>query len=94
MEAGEWLQFTINVLIKAHYDLVFEISADTTGGILSVTTPGDKPICVSIPPPGKRLEWKTTKLKNISLNKGRQVIKLSVVARGFNLKSIKFSRVK
>ena len=94
MEAGEWLQFTVNVLAKAHYDLVFETSADTTGGRLSIIIgAGINPISINIPPPGKRLEWPTTKLQNISLNEGRQVIKLMVVSGGFNLRSIKFRRV-
>ncbi|MEP7141529.1 MAG: cellulase family glycosylhydrolase [Ferruginibacter sp.] len=90
-EAGEWLQFTVNVVKKGIYTLQAEIASDTAAGSISIGSYEYKPAKnIAIPNTGGLKKWQTVNIKNVFLNKGRQVLKLHIVNGGFNLKSIRF----
>jgi len=90
-EAGEWLQFTVNVTTKGVYTLQVEIASDIAKGSISISS-GNTMLAknIAVPNTGDLKKWQTVEVKKVALNKGRQVLKLYIVNGGFNLKSIRF----
>lgn len=93
-EDGEWLQYTVNVNESGKYSISFITAAEKEGAVVSLLQNG-KPIIkeLSLPATGKE-EWKISTVKNVSLKKGIQKIRISVVKGGFNLAGIQFEKSK
>ncbi|MEO5892241.1 MAG: cellulase family glycosylhydrolase, partial [Ferruginibacter sp.] len=90
-EAGEWLQYTVNSTKKSVYTLRVEIAAGADTGRISISE-GNRLLAkeIAIPNTGGLKKWQMVQIKNIALDKGRQVLKIYIVKGGFNLKSIRF----
>lgn len=89
IEKGEWLQYTIDVAKKGNYTMTLTVSTDKAAGKISVMVNGNKTAqSIDLPSTSGKKEWKTIVIKNIGLDKGRQVIRLYAEEGGFNLKWI------
>ncbi|MCW3093750.1 MAG: glycosyl hydrolase family 5 [Ferruginibacter sp.] len=94
-EAGEWLQYTLNVPAKGVYTLKIETAAEIATGIFSISV-GNEMVAKEIPVPntGALNKWQFIEVKNVALGKGRQTLKFYVEMGGFNVKSISFFTVR
>jgi hypothetical protein len=92
--SGEWLKYTVNVMLKGKYTLSFIAAPGKVPGKLAVAING-KPIGQVAVTPGKGNSggtWQTYSLKNIPLQNGRQTLRLSAETGGFDLKAIHFEK--
>jgi len=91
IESGEWLQYTITVENAGLYTLKLDLAADQANGKISLSVNG---AMVSknnaIEPTGSLTNFQPTAIKNIKLNKGKQVLRIYADAGGFNFSSIQF----
>ena len=91
IEQGEWLQYTVQVAQKGIYTVKLNTAADKEGTNLSILING-KTINgnVKIPNTGNLKKFATVEVKNISLNAGKQVIKIISNTGGYNFSYIQF----
>jgi endoglucanase len=92
-EAGEWLQYTIDVQEAGVYRLNLSVAAKDNKGNVSIlmngkTIVGNK----SIPQTGGLALFKPLLLKGIRLTKGIQKLKVYINTGGFNFSSIRFEK--
>jgi endoglucanase len=91
IEDGEWLQYTIDVLESGKYKLEMTVSADTTGGLVSVL---DNTIPLSqhlqVPFTGGIQNRKQIFLQAISLSKGKHHLLIRADHGGFNFYQLTF----
>jgi hypothetical protein len=94
-EAGEWLQYTVNVAKEGKYTFKFNISSDNDKGKISIAINGAAvKQNISLPNNGGLKKWQTFEVKDISLKTGKQSIRIVVDEGGFNMKSIQFVKQK
>ncbi|WP_158798546.1 cellulase family glycosylhydrolase [Pedobacter sp. L105] len=91
IESGEWLQYTINVEDSGIYTLKLDLATDQANGKISLSVNG---IMVAknnaIEASGSLTNFQPTVIKNIKLNKGKQVLRVYADTGGFNFSSIQF----
>jgi hypothetical protein len=91
IENGEWLQYTINVLEKAKYNLLFSVSSKTGGGIISVKVDNNfLEGKVVIPATGG--EWEKLRLNNVELSKGVHQLRVYSDKGDYDFRAIMISR--
>jgi hypothetical protein len=88
-EAGEWLQYTIDVAKPGKYTLGFSVaSAGDTSSIevkMNGVSAGPR---LAVPNTGSLQAWQTAIMKHVPLRAGRQTLRIHVVRGGFNLATI------
>ncbi|MCP9235697.1 cellulase family glycosylhydrolase [Lewinella sp. JB7] len=91
-EAGEWLQYTVRVEEAGRYDLTVRTASVDTQGKLQIMANGTpvSPV-VSLPDTGGKQQWEATIIEDVPLSAGTNVIRLNIVAGGFNLSYLAFS---
>jgi aryl-phospho-beta-D-glucosidase BglC (GH1 family) len=95
IEDGEWLQYTVNVAEKGIYHVVLMIACRNEWGRItlkmddSVVTQNQQVTSTN----GMHL-WQAFSAGDISLNAGKHVLRMYALRGGFNLQSIRFSKVK
>jgi len=90
-EAGEWLQFTIDVLQAGNYNLKIAVSASVSGSALSVNNgSGEEKQTITIPSTDGNTNWTLITAKNIPLKKGINHLRIIIEKGGLNFKSITF----
>jgi hypothetical protein len=88
--AGEWIDYTARVFNPGRYTLNVRVSSTSTAGKLRLKLGGqDLTGEWSVPSTGSYTTW-TTLSKTVDLIPGQQVLRLEVVASGFNLNWIEF----
>lgn len=92
-EAGEWLQYTINVQEAGVYRLTMNVAAKDNKGDISVLINGKTVVAnKSIPQTGGLAVFKPLLFKGIRLTKGIQKLKVYINSGGFNFSSIRFEK--
>lgn len=92
MEEGEWLQYSINVKQKGTYTIQLTVASNKDSAQLSFSLEGTTINSdVAVPNTGAINKWQEVELPNISLSKGKQVIRIYVRKAECNLKSIRFA---
>jgi aryl-phospho-beta-D-glucosidase BglC (GH1 family) len=90
-EAGEWVQYSVNVLKEGKYTFRFMVASNNADGKISVGVDNawieEK---VSVPRTDGLKKWQSFDVKDINLKKGKQVIKIKTDTGGFNMKSVQF----
>lgn len=88
IEAGEWLQYTIDIPRKGNYTLKIQASADSAAGKVMILVDG-KPAgkSVAIPATGNK-EWQQIDAGKVSLQKGTHTLRVQAETGGFHLKEI------
>jgi endoglucanase len=91
IEAGEWWQFTTNVVESGTYRIKFTYSATREHPFLSMTSNGkslkDKVLMSNT---HGWHNWSVAETKNVSLKEGKNVLRIYANTPGFNLKSLEF----
>ena len=91
IETGEWLHYTINVAKKGDYRLRLQVASDREDSKVSIHVNNvASGIEVALPNTGGMNNWQLAEIKHISLNAGKQTIRMNANAGGFNFKSIQF----
>ena len=91
IESGEWLQYTIDVEHSGTYTLNLALSAEQTGGSMSITLNGKLAAKdITILSTGGLTNFKQTAIKDLKLEKGKQVLRVYASTGGFNFKSMQF----
>lgn len=91
IEDGEWLQYTLNVIENGKYTFKFQVKAIAKDADFIVSVNGNlltKDLIVSTAKPG----WQSVILKDASLNKGLNVIKIFINKGGFTFESFTISK--
>jgi hypothetical protein len=84
IQDGEWLQYTVTVKEAGKYNIGFRTSAkDSIGAIRLVVNNNISSTPVILPATGSEQQWRTTVLKNVSLPKGINQLKIVVDKGGF-----------
>jgi hypothetical protein len=94
IEAGEWLQYTIDVKQKGIYNIGLSVASEITGGAVSISInnkiAGNKQM---VPLTGAK-KWTTLWFKNVNLAAGRQLLRVYADKGGFDFSAIRFDRIK
>ncbi|MEO6316112.1 MAG: cellulase family glycosylhydrolase [Chitinophagaceae bacterium] len=95
IEAGEWLQYSIDNVVSGKYELVLTVAADNDSGRISIGTATNPWLLqkIWVPNSGGMKTWKTFSAGKITVA-GKQVLRVYFKQGGFNLKSIQFIAVK
>lgn len=91
IEKGEWLQYTLKVAQKGNYTLRFNVASANTGARISLLLNG-KVIAdnIDVPNTGGAKKFATFDVKNLSLGRGKQVLKIISDVGGYNFSYIQF----
>ena len=91
IEKGEWLQYTLNVAQKGKYTLRFNVASANARGKISILVNG-KVLAdnIEVPDTGGAKKFATFDVKDLSLNKGKQVLKIISDTGGYNFSYIQF----
>ncbi len=92
MEAGEWLEYSINVFNGGSYALSTRIASAVSSGKYSISIDDvDVTGTVDVPYTGGDQVWQTLSTDNINLSTGLHILRVNVISGGFNLNSITVS---
>lgn len=92
IEAGEWMQYTVEVVVSGLYDVTFRVASLAGGGRLALYADGGVVIPqVVIPATGGWQEWVEVTVGGIQLDAGLQVLRVDVASGGFNLNTMEFA---
>jgi hypothetical protein len=91
IEDGEWLQYTVQVAKAGKYTLDLSTAAAEPNGKVSILLNG-KVIAdnITIPATGDLRTFKSLSVGNISLQKGKQVLRVLSTSGGYNLSFLSF----
>jgi beta-xylosidase len=94
--AGEWLEYSVDVEKPGTYDLDLRVAADGTGRTVSVSMDGVNIASnVAISNTGGWQTWQTTTVKNIDLQAGKQILRVTIGATDYvNLNYVTFKLIK
>lgn len=93
-DTGEWLEYTVDVDQKATYSLALRVASQSLGGTVRLLVDGeDKTGNIAFGSTGGWQTYSTVAGPDIPLDAGQQVLRLEIVADGFNLNWIELSRI-
>jgi len=91
---GEWLEYTVNVTQAGKYDLIIRASSDGDDKSISLSS-GEEVIVpnIDIPNTGGWQEWVDVPVKEVELEAGEQILRLTITGDDFvNLNYIIFDK--
>lgn len=92
MEAGEWLQYTVEVAKKGIYTLKLNVASENGEAKLSVSVNGSSAAkAIAVPNTGGPKNFQTVEIRNISLNSGKQRLRVFADTGYFNFSYIQFA---
>ncbi len=84
-QAGEWLEYTINVATAGNYDLGFRVASTGSNGTFHAEIDGANVTgAMTVPNTGGWQNWTTVTRSGVALSAGQHVLKLSMDAAGTN----------
>ncbi|MBN1542324.1 cellulase family glycosylhydrolase [candidate division KSB1 bacterium] len=94
IEKGEWINYTVMVEESGEYTIQFRVASPNAEGRFELVANEQSltPI-IAVPHTGGWYNWSTLTIKNIELTEGTVVLKLYVHQAGFNINSMRFSKV-
>ncbi|MBI3855857.1 MAG: VCBS repeat-containing protein [Planctomycetes bacterium] len=96
-QAGEWIEYTVNVTVTGTYTLAVPVALPFVGGSFHVEFEGvDKTGAIAVPNTGGADTWQTVTKTGISLSAGTQVMRIVMDSNGSagwvtNLNTLTFS---
>jgi Glycosyl hydrolases family 43/Carbohydrate binding module (family 6) len=92
--AGEWLEYSVNVVADGNYDVDFRVACDGAGRTVSVSMDGSTIANnVAIPNTGAWQTWQTVTVKNIPLTAGKKVMRLTIGSTDYvNVNFVEFKK--
>jgi hypothetical protein len=94
IEAGEWLQYTIDVKQKGIYNIGLSVASEITGGEVSISINNKIADNKQMIPLTGAKNWATLWFKNVGLAAGRQLFRVYADKGGFDFSAISFDRKK
>lgn len=94
IESGEWLQYSVNAKEENFNVDIRYANAEETGKMTIENESGKILATIELPKTGGNDIWKTVTVKNISLKKGSNELKIKFEKGGFNLNYFEFKKVK
>lgn len=94
IEAGEWLQYTVNTNSTSFNVDVRYSNAGETGKMTIEDETGNVLGTIELPKTGGKEIWKTITAKNIVLKKGTNKLRMKFEKGGFNLNYFEFKKAK
>ena len=93
INAGEWLEYTVNVAAAGTYDLKLRVARQPTGtSTVSVLFGGvDKTGSLTVPSTGGWQTWTDLTRTGVSLSAGQQFLRISMTGGSFNLNWIEIT---
>jgi len=92
IQAGEWLEYTVNVTTAGTYSLQLRVAATSTGKYFHVEMNGvNISGTVSVPNTGAWQNWQTVTVNTSSLTTGQKVMRIVMDTDGFNINKVTFS---
>lgn len=90
--AGEWLEYTVNVANPGNYDIDLRVAANGEGRTLLLAMDGiAMGSAIEIPNTAGWQAWTTVTVKDVRLNAGQQVLRLTIGATDYvNLNYVEF----
>ncbi|PPK87767.1 carbohydrate binding protein with CBM6 domain [Neolewinella xylanilytica] len=94
-EAGEWLQYTVEVATAGDYRVAIRAAATDPGAAVRLDVDGTTVTeAIPLPATGSGETWRTTPLGTVRLDPGTQVIRLHVATGGADLNWLSFERAR
>jgi len=93
MDAGDWMNYSVNVASSGNYNLGFRVASPNSGGQLQLFSGTNVLATVSVPNTGGWQNWTTVTVTNVPLLAGSQVLQVSVIVGGENLNWLSFTNV-
>ncbi len=92
INAGEWLEYTVNVTTSGTYTIEVRVASMTTGGTFHIDFGGvDVTGPISVPVTGDWQAWATVQVSDIPLSAGVQVLRFFSESDGYNVNFIEIS---
>jgi len=92
MDAGEWLEYTVNVAAAGTYTLELRVASPYSGHTLHVEFGGvDKTGALTVPNTGDWMAWQTLTKAAVSLSAGTQILRVACDMGGYNLNYIRLT---
>lgn len=92
-ENGEWLQYTINVNQAGLYDIGFRTAAKDSAGKLQLSIDNKIVGVAKLPVTRNDQKWTSTVIKNVSLAKGTNKLRVMILNGGFRFSCMQFQFV-
>lgn len=89
---GEWTQYSVNVIESADYDFTIHYSSQNGGGQATLATDGSEILSVGFDATNAWDNYESLKINSIPLNSGEQVLRFTVVNKGFNIDKIEIEK--
>lgn len=90
MDAGDWLDYNVNVQTAGTYNVQLRVASQNGGGTLQLQSAGAVLATAAIPATGDWQAW-TTVNTSVTLDTGKQTLRLQVVNGGFNVNWMNFA---
>jgi hypothetical protein len=85
-EAGDWLEYTVNVRSSGTYDIEARVASVESGNTFRIKFNGlDKTGAIGVPNTGGEQNWQTVTIEGVELNAGEQVMRIEMDTGGINL---------
>ncbi|MBN1597504.1 MAG: Ig-like domain-containing protein [Bacteroidales bacterium] len=92
--AGEWIEYTVNVITSGTYSLEIRVASDVYGGAFHIEFDGiNKTGTLSVPNTRGWQNWRTITASDIDLNAGTQVMRVCMDGTDFNIHEFSFIQV-
>jgi len=93
-EAGEWLEYTVDVALTGIYDIRHRVASESAGGRLHIEFDGnDITGPLSFAATGGWQSWTNVYANDVVLGAGEHVVRLSMDSAGWNINYIDFTMV-
>lgn len=93
VDAGEWLEYTVDVEESTDYDIIFWTSSPFDNGSVSMEQNGQSLTgSVATPNTGGWQNWTASEVLNVSLEAGEQIIRLYFETNSVNTNYIEFKK--
>lgn len=90
-EDGEWLKYSVQAKSKKTFIIKLKVSAENKDGVIAFLV-NEKPVAkLPVPQTGGEETWQKVEIKNVSLAKGSNVLKVVAEKGGFTFKEIEIS---
>src|SRR5688572_11986177 len=90
IDAGDWMDYSVNVASAGTYNLSFRVASGTSGGQLQLRSGSNVLATVNVAGTGGWQTW-TTLAATATLSAGTQTLRLHAVSGGYNLNWVQFS---
>jgi len=91
-DAGEWLEYTVQVESAADYDVSARVASDLGGGSFDLSVDGNQVASTSFAATGGWQAWTTVDVGTIPLSAGEHVIRVDMTASDWNLNWLEFTQ--